>query len=157
MDTGILADMVCEKVQRNLSQKEWNWFMGDDIPYERTCPNLPPGEGISEEIAKAEERSDLEREFRVKRDQIKLYPGQKYLLELIEQRTVQQPDIAEKDVTNFLHKPKEDPGTFYRLETLRLLGFLEITDKGHGPGTIRYGLSPKYREYLSKTKAQQTE
>jgi WD40 repeat protein len=43
-DTQRLADLVCEKVQRNLSKKEWEWFMGADIPYERTCLNLPPGE-----------------------------------------------------------------------------------------------------------------
>jgi hypothetical protein len=157
-DIQRLADLVCETVQRNLSQKEWNWFMGADIPYERTCPNLPPGEGILEEIARAEEESELEREFRVKCAQFKLYPGQKDVLEFIERATAQQPDIAEEDVTNFLHKPKGDRGTFYRLETLRLLGFLERKGKkGHGPGSILYGLSPRYREYLSKTKARQTE
>ena len=156
-DTQLLADLVCEKVLRNLSQKEWQWFMGDDIPYEKTCPNLPPGEGTLEEVAGAEEESELEREFRVKRDLFKLYPGQKDVLEFIEGATARQPDIAEEDVTNFLNKPKGDPGTFYRLETLRLLGFLEITDEGKGYGTIRYGLSPKYREYLNKIKARQTE
>ncbi len=154
VDTQILANMVCEKVQRNLTQKEWQWFMGPYIPYERTCPNLPPGEGTSE-VAQEEEVSELEREFRVKLDQ--MFPGQKYVMDFIERKIAQQPDIAEKDVTNFLNKPKGDDGTFYRLETLRLLGFLEITEKGHAAGTIRYGLSPRYREYLSKTKAQQTE
>ena len=148
VDTEILADMVCEKVQRNLSKKEWKWFMGHDILYERTCPNLPPGEEI-EEIAKAEEESELEREFRVKCEQFKLYPGQKYVLEFIKRKTAQQLDISEEDVTNFLHKPKGDLETFYRLETLRFLGFLEKIGKGDEPGTIRYSLSPRYREYLS--------
>ena len=120
------------------------------------CPKLPPGEGTSE-VAQTEEVSKLEREFRDKLAQLKLYPGQKYVLDFIKQTTKQQSDIAEEDVTNFMNKPKGDPRTFYRLETLRLLDFLEITDQGHGYGTIRYGLSPRYREYLSKTKAQQTE
>ncbi len=157
-DTQILADIVCEKVQRNLSQKEWKWFMGADIPYEQTCPNLPPGEGTSEKekVAREEQVSELEREFQVKLTQ--LFPGQKYVLDFIEQRTIeqktaQQSDVSEEDVTNFRNKPKGDAGTYYRLETLRLLGFLEITDKGKGYGTIRYGLSPKYQEYLSKKKA----
>ncbi|MGK7948288.1 MAG: hypothetical protein AB4368_05650 [Xenococcaceae cyanobacterium] len=156
VDTKVLADMVCEKVKRNLTQNEWQWFIGEDIPYEQACPNLPPGEGTLEEGIRAEEESELEREFRAKRAQLKLYPGQKYVLEFIERRTAQQSDISisEKDVTNFLNKPKGDPGTFYRLETLRLLGFLEITSKSDKPGTIRYGLSPRYREYLSRTKAQ---
>ncbi len=155
--TQDLADMVCQKVLRNLTRQEWQQFMGSDIPYERTCPNLPPGEGTSDEVAGAEEVSKLERKFRVQLALLKLYPGQKYVLEFIERETAQQPDISEEDVTNFLHKPKGDEVTYYRLETLRQLGFLEITDKGHGYGTIRYGLSPRYREYLSQTKAQQTE
>ena len=154
--TEDLANMVCQKVLCNLTSQEWQQFMEDDIPYERTCPNLPSGEGTSKAV-RAEEVSELEREFRDKLAQLKLYPDQKYVLEFIEQRTTQQSDISEEDVTNFLYKPKGDPGTFYRLETLRLLGFLEITDRGHGYGTIRYGLSPRYREYRSKTKAQQTE
>ena len=150
IDTEILSNMICETVQRNLSQKEWNWFMGDDIPYEQTCLNLPPGEGTSE-VGQAEEISELEREFRVKLAQ--LFPGQKYILDFIERRTAKKfdvSDVSEEDVTNFRNKPKGDEGTFYRLETLRLLGFLEITDQGHGRGTIRYALSPRYQEYLSK-------
>ena len=42
--TEDLADMVCQKVLRNLTQDEWQQFMGDDIPYELTCPTLPQGE-----------------------------------------------------------------------------------------------------------------
>ena len=153
-DTKIIADLVCEKVQRNLSKKEWEWFMGADIPYERTCPNLPPGEGTSE-VVREEEVSKLEREFRVKVAQLKFYPGQKNILEFIERETSKQPNIAEEDVTNFLNKPKGDPRTFYRLEILRLFGFLEITGKkSHEPGNILYSLSPRYREYLNRTKAQ---
>jgi WD40 repeat protein len=41
VDTETLAQSVCEKVLRNLSPDEWRQFMGDDIPYEATCPNLP--------------------------------------------------------------------------------------------------------------------
>ena len=39
--TAHLADVVCERVWRNLTLDEWRQFVGDDIPYERTCPNLP--------------------------------------------------------------------------------------------------------------------
>jgi WD40 repeat protein len=39
--TANLADMVCERVWRNLTLDEWRQFVGADIPYERTCPNLP--------------------------------------------------------------------------------------------------------------------
>jgi WD40 repeat protein len=43
-----LADMICSKTKRNLSKKEWEQFVADvtDIPYEKTCPVLPTGEGI---------------------------------------------------------------------------------------------------------------
>jgi WD40 repeat protein len=39
--TAHLADVVCERVWRNLTLDEWRQFIGADIPYERTCPNLP--------------------------------------------------------------------------------------------------------------------
>jgi WD40 repeat protein len=39
--TTHLADVVCERVWRNLTLDEWRQFIGADIPYERTCPNLP--------------------------------------------------------------------------------------------------------------------
>jgi WD40 repeat protein len=39
--TETLADMVCEKVRRNLTFDEWNQFIGADIPYEPACPELP--------------------------------------------------------------------------------------------------------------------
>ena len=153
--TEDLADIVGQKVLRNLSQEEWQWFMGLDIPYERTCPNLPPGEGTSK-VARVEKvsESELEREFRDKLAQ--LFTGQKSILEFIKRTTEQQPDISEEDVTNFLNKPKGDAETFYRLETLRLLDFLQITEPGHGYGTIRYGLSPNYQEYLMKSRIHQT-
>ena len=153
IDTEQLADMICEKVQRNLTHKEWQWFMGPDIPYESTCPNLPPDEGSLEERAVVKGVSELEREFRVKL--ARLFVGQQYVLKFIEQRDRLQQDTAEEDLSTPLNKSKGDEGTYYRLETLRLLGFLEMTDPGHGPGTIRYGLSPRYREYLNKTKENQ--
>ena len=39
--TETLADLVCRKVWRNLTLGEWRRFVGEGIPYERTCPNLP--------------------------------------------------------------------------------------------------------------------
>jgi WD40 repeat protein len=41
-----LAERVCQLVWRNLSMTEWRLFVGEGIPYERTCPNLPSGEGV---------------------------------------------------------------------------------------------------------------
>ena len=42
--TESLFDKVCEEVWRNLTPEEWHQFVGIELPYERTCPNLPPGE-----------------------------------------------------------------------------------------------------------------
>jgi WD40 repeat protein/ABC-type dipeptide/oligopeptide/nickel transport system ATPase subunit len=45
--TDVLAGMVCQKVLRNLTLREWQQFIGGDIPYELTCPDLPIREGDS--------------------------------------------------------------------------------------------------------------
>jgi WD40 repeat protein len=39
------ASRACPLANRNLSLAEWQLYIGKDIPYRRTCPNLPPGEG----------------------------------------------------------------------------------------------------------------
>jgi WD40 repeat protein len=43
--TDILAGMVCDQVRRNLTADEWDLFVGSRVAYQRTCDNLPPGEG----------------------------------------------------------------------------------------------------------------
>jgi WD40 repeat protein len=40
------ADDICARVWRNLTLDEWRFYVGDDFPYERTCPSLPPGPGV---------------------------------------------------------------------------------------------------------------
>jgi hypothetical protein len=45
--TETLADRVCSRVWRNLTLEEWRLFVGPEVPYELTCPNLPPGEGVA--------------------------------------------------------------------------------------------------------------
>jgi len=40
------ADYLCSRVWRNLSINEWRLYTGESIPYERTCPKLPPGQGV---------------------------------------------------------------------------------------------------------------
>jgi WD40 repeat protein len=42
--TEDLAQLVCGQVWRNLTLDEWRQFIGEGIPYERTCPNLPSGD-----------------------------------------------------------------------------------------------------------------
>jgi WD40 repeat protein len=39
------AKYVCSRVWRNFSVDEWRHYVGEGIPYERTCPQLPSGTG----------------------------------------------------------------------------------------------------------------
>jgi hypothetical protein len=41
-----MATDMCQRVTRNISQREWDAFVGPDIPYRKTCSDLPPGEGV---------------------------------------------------------------------------------------------------------------
>jgi WD40 repeat protein len=37
---------ACRIANRNLTRAEWDQFIGPDMPYQRSCPALPPGEGV---------------------------------------------------------------------------------------------------------------
>jgi WD40 repeat protein len=37
--TMFMADQMCGKLGRNLSQREWETYISYDIPYQKTCPN----------------------------------------------------------------------------------------------------------------------
>jgi WD40 repeat protein len=41
-DTRMLADQVCPKLQRNMTQEEWDSYVGKEkeFPYESTCKSL---------------------------------------------------------------------------------------------------------------------
>ena len=39
--TDKLAEDICDNVARNLSFDEWKQLVGENLPYERTCENLP--------------------------------------------------------------------------------------------------------------------
>jgi WD40 repeat protein/energy-coupling factor transporter ATP-binding protein EcfA2 len=45
VDSSSWKERACGVANRNLTQAEWNQFVGSSVPYECTCPNLPPGEG----------------------------------------------------------------------------------------------------------------
>lgn len=147
VDTEVLADMVCGRVLGNLTRRQWRQFMGPDIPYEATCEVFAPGAMVVAEDGAERLLGELELEFRGKLAQ--LFPGQRFFLRFVEQRAARGLDTAEVDLTQSLHKPRGDEGTYFRLETLRLLGFLQVTQPGREPGTIRYGLSPRYGEFLA--------
>jgi Tol biopolymer transport system component/energy-coupling factor transporter ATP-binding protein EcfA2 len=39
-DPQILAAQICPKLSRNMTPEEWRIYVGEDVPYETTCPNL---------------------------------------------------------------------------------------------------------------------
>lgn len=51
VSTKNLADRVCDVVGRNLSRAEWTEFIGEDVDYVQTCPNLPAGKGIQSKVS----------------------------------------------------------------------------------------------------------
>jgi WD40 repeat protein len=133
-----IADMVCQKVWRNLTQVEWSEFIGENVPYEQTCPSLPIGEGVF-----ADERIDvLKREFNYKLS--RLFDAQKALLKLI---TDQKQVISEEEIAMALKKPELDEGASFLLKYLIQTGFL-IRQESES-GVIRYGLSERYTKYLN--------
>ena len=39
--TEDLIEEACRRMPRNLTHEEWNRYIGPEIPYHPTCPNLP--------------------------------------------------------------------------------------------------------------------
>jgi len=37
----VMANILCEKTQRNLTKEEWELNVAEDVPYEKTCDNYP--------------------------------------------------------------------------------------------------------------------
>jgi len=44
LDIEELLELACSRVTRNLSQTEWDNYLGKDVVYQKTCANLPMGE-----------------------------------------------------------------------------------------------------------------
>jgi WD40 repeat protein len=37
-----MASILCGDVKRNMNKDEWETYVGDDLPYEQTCSDIPP-------------------------------------------------------------------------------------------------------------------
>jgi hypothetical protein len=44
IDLDLLAGLVEDRVQRNLTPTEWRRYVGPGVDYRQTCPDLPPGD-----------------------------------------------------------------------------------------------------------------
>ncbi len=58
--TSRLAELVCERVLRNMTFHEWQSFVGGAFPYERTCENLPVHASVLEAADNRARAQDLE-------------------------------------------------------------------------------------------------
>lgn len=52
VDNQDLLALACSHTTRNLSQPEWNTYLGRDVPYYQTCPNLPIHTSVALEYAR---------------------------------------------------------------------------------------------------------
>lgn len=159
VDAQELVKKIQDKLSRNLSQGEWDEYIGDSIPYERTCACFESDEGAPKDAPSAsrglpdvgstpeQTYSPHQDDFESKLKQLSYEQEKIKILKFIEDRTDWHLDTTEEDVTVSLNKFKGDYDTYLKLETLRWQGFLQIADNGNGPGTIRYRLSPEYQNY----------
>jgi WD40 repeat protein len=56
VDPNSWAASACKRANRNLSQAEWEHYVGKNVPYHRTCSNLPDGEGVQANQQTTKER-----------------------------------------------------------------------------------------------------
>lgn len=40
VEASVLANRACAYLNRNMTVEEWNEFVGVEIPYQKTCPNI---------------------------------------------------------------------------------------------------------------------
>ncbi len=93
--TEKMANMVCQKVWRNLTFKEWKELVGEGIPYERTCLNLPSGEYVPKSGQSDTSSNGFEPQLR----EDKLMPKQRELLKKLRayvthREQEQEPDLS---------------------------------------------------------------
>lgn len=162
-----LADLVCHRVKRNLTQSEWDDYVGAGIPYEITIPDYAQSDDVQGNAPRSvlkELLSTLEytppslilpktsQEGKFHEKLAKLDETKQQILELIKHRHFdqqsKQKDTAEEDVSNMLKKNKGDCATYFHLRTLHRMGFLRVSEFGKGVGTIKYCLSWFYEQYL---------
>ncbi len=48
LDTEDMAKDIAVEVKRNMTRKEWDRYVADDIPYEKTIENLPSGDEVED-------------------------------------------------------------------------------------------------------------
>jgi len=145
-NTDCIAKIVCQKVWRNLSREEWNYYVGEDTLYEFTCPELPAGEHVS-----AGECLDiLKEEFENKL--VNLFPEQKMLLEIIKKSVTANKVnyLPEDEIKKLIGERNLDHEVEVPCEIQTLCG-LEFLVKAFESGVAinKYGLSSRYLQYLS--------
>ena len=47
-DSELMVRQICDQVSRNMTEAEWKKYIGEDIPYQKSCENRPLGEANEE-------------------------------------------------------------------------------------------------------------
>ncbi len=142
--TRKIADMVCQKVWRNLTLQEWKDSVGENIHYESTCKDLPPGEGApaSEQTDTSSNGCNLQL---LELLEGKLMPKQeKFLNDLRKCTNDREPDLSEEQIAKAFNKTKLDDAESRCLDALCRLGF--VTKTYDELKNIKYSLTSGYRK-----------
>nr|WP_263970418.1 WD40 repeat domain-containing protein [Pseudanabaena sp. PCC 6802] len=145
-----LAAMVQQKVWRDISNDEWKEYVSSSLPME----NFPTSESSDTSIvstqsmlinaAKECKKLLCSPDFSQKE---MLGSNQKEILKILEEHS-SDAGISEVEIAGFWNSSDEEFEKLYLvLETLRLLGYLQISHTDNKPRTIKYKLSPEYRRY----------
>ena len=49
LDPTSWQSLACRTIGRNMAWAEWTQYVGPEVPYDCTCPDLPPGDGASQD------------------------------------------------------------------------------------------------------------
>jgi WD40 repeat protein len=56
LDLDAWRTRACRIANRNLTREEWDLFVGSNVAYQCTCPELPPGEGVPPDACQEEDQ-----------------------------------------------------------------------------------------------------
>ena len=125
--TQKIADIVCHRVSRNLTYQEWQEFVGENIPYQKTCDKLP----YPDDLPSGGQTDTSTNGFILSGREDKLCPKQKHLLKTLQtNQTDNKQYLSEEDIARTLNKTQLEPSDRELLDALCQLHCLIKTQDG---------------------------
>ena len=78
LDISVLRQIACDRAIRNLSQTEWETYLGLDVPYHPTCSNLPVHRSVVENYVRL---GRIDAALEALRDEVRLDPTLEWIPE----------------------------------------------------------------------------